>query len=165
MALNSITFANKSDINSNSSVADTNKIKAADVNEIKTVVNAAVTQVNNMTGSILWTNSSPTASFASQSITLSSSNYDILEIFYYDYTTNQRLMSQRVVKGKGTNLVALFDYNSKMYMGERKITYTNATQLSVGSCTSIIDNNAIAVATANQWCVPVYVVGYKTGLF
>lgn len=39
MAIQTITYSDKSYINENSSVADTNKIKADDMNEIKTVVN------------------------------------------------------------------------------------------------------------------------------
>lgn len=46
MAIDTITYSNKSFINENVGVADTNKIKDTDMNEIKSVVNATVTQVN-----------------------------------------------------------------------------------------------------------------------
>ena len=39
MAIQTITYSNKTALNSNSGVADTNKVNAADMNEIKTVVN------------------------------------------------------------------------------------------------------------------------------
>ena len=51
MAINTITYGNKSYINQNSSVADTNKVNAADMNEIKSVVNAnanAMGDLNNL---------------------------------------------------------------------------------------------------------------------
>lgn len=52
MAIDTITYSNKSFINENVGVADTNKIKDTDMNEIKRVVNETVTQVNENTTDI-----------------------------------------------------------------------------------------------------------------
>lgn len=56
MALQKITYANKTALQENASIADVNKITASDMNEIKTVFNAMVdafgalpTVVNNLT--------------------------------------------------------------------------------------------------------------------
>lgn len=45
--MQSISYANKSALNVNSSIADVNKCNAADLNEIKTVVNANATESGN----------------------------------------------------------------------------------------------------------------------
>lgn len=48
MSITKITYANKSAINSNSGVADTNKVNATDMNEIKTVVNNNADNIGDM---------------------------------------------------------------------------------------------------------------------
>lgn len=48
MAITKITYANKSALNVNSSVADTNKCNANDLNEIKTVVNLNADNIGDM---------------------------------------------------------------------------------------------------------------------
>lgn len=45
--MQSISYTNKSALNQNLSIADTNKCNAADMNEIKTVVNANATECGN----------------------------------------------------------------------------------------------------------------------
>ena len=52
MALNKITYTNKETINPQPSVADINKVTANDMNEIKSVVNGACTQVDTNTSDI-----------------------------------------------------------------------------------------------------------------
>ena len=185
MAINLIGYADKADINVNSNVPDTNKVKADDMNEIKTVVNSnsnLMGDVSTLTGStdivdylvdhtsatLLWTNSSMGADdyFNQQNINLSSGDYDVLEVFYYDYSKNKRFSSVRVPKGKPINLIALFDYNNKVYMGMRTLYYNNSTQLWANDCYAAITATALSnLTTSNQWCVPAYIVGYKTGIF
>lgn len=168
-----ITYENKETLNAQPSIADKNKVSSNDMNEIKTVVNnnddtlnAQGTLITNITGTILWTNSNPTGNFNPQNITLSSSDYDMLEIFYIDYQSTKRMMSVRAIKQKNILLNSLFIFNNGLYMGERPITYTNATTLSVEDCKKIIDNNSIITpANANNWLIPQYIIGYKTGLF
>lgn len=52
MAVSNITYLNKVALNENSSVADINKVKADDMNEIKTVVNNNATETSNNTTDI-----------------------------------------------------------------------------------------------------------------
>lgn len=185
MAINQITYSNKADINVNSNVPDTNKVKADDMNEIKTVVNSNATlmgDVSTLTGStdivdyltdhtsatLLWTNSSMGADdyFNQQNINLSSGDYDVLEVFFYDYSKNKRFSSVRVPKGKPINLNSIFDYNQKAYAGFRTLYYNNATQLWANDCYAMVTAGAFSNLTiSNQWCIPAYIVGYKTGLF
>lgn len=115
---------------------------------------------------ILWTNPNPTDFFNSQTITLNSSDYDVLEIFYTDYQSTNRYMSQRAIKGKNIILNSLFIFNSNMYMGARVLNYTDATHLAVEKCWKVLDAGSIISPTeANNWIIPQYIIGYKTGLF
>jgi hypothetical protein len=117
-------------------------------------------------GTILWSNPNPTSSFGNVTITLSSDDYDMLEIYYYDYTGTARVMSERLYKGHNSNLTALFLFNGNFYMGARAVEYTSDTQYLFGNARKIIDSGTVVsgVPTANEWLVPQYVIGYKTGL-
>lgn len=121
--------------------------------------------INGLKGEILWTNPHPNYAFASQNITLSSGDYDLLEIYYYDYTLTERVSSVRIPVNEKGNYSALFDYNGGMYMGRRTITPNSSTSITISDCYSLITNDAIIIQLSNDWCIPLYVVGYKTGLF
>lgn len=106
---------------------------------------------------ILWTNPSPTSSFTSQTITLSSGDYDFYEIFFtYSVSTSQYANGTKAVKGKGL-IGAIIGYGNSVLL-RRKVDYTDATHLLVASAYngSAIDDN---------YMIPIYVIGYKTGTF
>ena len=125
-------------------------INADNLNNIETGVSGVI-------GTILWTNPDPTADFSSQNIALNSSDYDVLEFVWLGIKTLSIVFSERVIKGHGTQ----FDYfqtTSTNTRASRRITYVNNTSYTVGDCN--ISNNS-----ANNFCIPLYVIGYKTGLF
>lgn len=113
-------------------------------------------------GKILWTNSNPTADFTEQDITLSSSDYDVLEFYYRSDTYGNRGQSIRVLKGYGVEFdmystaVATRSWRRRcIYVSDTKYHVENGIQLEHGTST----------ATHNEYCVPLYIVGYKTRLF
>lgn len=174
MALSKITYANKSALNPQPSIADENKVTDANMNEIKSVVNNAIDQVDanttnigNITGTILWTNPNPNNLFPAQSINLSNYGYDVLEIFYYDFNAEgkRNVSSTRAKKGSNINLMAIFQYNDHGYIGNRNIYYVNDTTLNVDVPVSIIQSDTFNRQAVQDWCVPLYIIGYKTGLF
>ena len=165
MALSTITYSNKSDINSNSSVQAINKVQASDMNEIKTVVNAGINQINNLTGKVLWTNSSPNNAFSSQTITLNSSSYDMIEIFYYNWNSQKYYSSVRTKKGNNISLQCMIRNGTYGYIGERDVTYVSDTSLTFSDNYTLIDGNLFSTGTNNQWNIPIYVIGYTTGLW
>lgn len=166
MAISTITYSNKVALNENSSVADINKVKADDMNEIKTVVNNNATETSNnttdisknttdianITGTILWTNPNPTSDFASQTITLSSDDYDMLEIIYITFNTNNQTSSVKILKGYNTRLITSLS-SGTVYT--RDYTYNSDTSYTIGNTTGGNDSNLY----------PLYIIGYKTGLF
>lgn len=166
MPISTITYSDKSDINVNSSVPSTNKVQATDMNEIKSVVNNNADVTSGLKGTILWTNPNPTSVFGPQNITLSSSDYDFLEIYYYDWIDTKRMMSQKVIKGKNILINAIFYANTNVFMSNRPLTYNSDTSYSVGNCVALYGSSTFLVDQAiNYVCVPLYVIGYKTELF
>lgn len=166
MPISTITYSDKSDINVNSSVPSTNKVQAIDMNEIKNVVNNNADVTNGLKGTILWTNPNPTSAFGPQNITLSSSDYDCLEIYYYDWIDTKRMMSQKVIKGKNILINAIFYANTNVFMSNRPLTYNSDTSYSVGNCVALYGSSTFLVDQAiNYVCVPLHVIGYKTELF
>lgn len=161
-----ITFENKVALNENAGVADINKVKADDMNEIKGVVNENYTeqqvtnqQVANITGQILWTNSNPTSGFNSQNITLQNSDIDMIQIIFYQAINILRFQSTGLIPIGESHLSTMF--NAKSYIRTFRIidnvlTFDDCnTYNSYNSADSTVNNNAI---------IPLYVIGYKTGL-
>lgn len=144
--------------------ADTN---ASAITTIESNVSALQTETAGLKGKVLWTNPNPNNPFNSQTITLNSSDYDLLEIFYYDYDSlsERGCLSARVIKGKNTTLQSMFRDGNDEFIGERKIKYTSDTKLSVLDNYSIVRANSFDRKVYNDWNVPIYVIGYNTGLF
>lgn len=166
--MSKITYSTKSDINT-TATPEVNKVTAADMNEIKNVVNNnddALTNTNvvlsNIKGTVLWTNPNPTSDFSSQTITLSSDDYDVLEFFYGYDTSGVRVVSERTIKGNGVQ----FDVYSTVVptrAWRRRAEFVSNTSYSIGNCTRMEYNQTSY--NENGYCVPLYVIGYKTGLF
>lgn len=122
-------------------------------------------QVNETPPKILWKNANPNTLFKAQTIELSSDDYDVLEIFYIDYQTSNRMMSTKVLKNHPGNLQACFQYQDHGYIGAREFTFTDSTHIKFVNCVSIIQQDALSRKATEDWCNPVYIIGYKTGLF
>ena len=166
MAVQNITYDDKSYLNENSSIADVNKVKDTDMNMIKSVVNNNATEtsnnttnISNITGQILWTNLSPTSSFTPQTISLNSSNYDMYEcIFYGSVTMADTLSTGRIPKGTNFFLLQTYNTGSGDRTRNRKIQYVSDTSMTVTEGTQAGETN-------NNSNIPAYIIGYKTGLF
>lgn len=158
-----LTYANKVALNENPEISDMNKVTDSDMNEIKTVVNnnddeliTINTKLTNITGQILWTNSRPTSDFSSQTITLSSGDYDFLEIFFCSnvQSENKTFEIRKTIKNYDVTLSTVVQ-NVNTY---RIVRFTDATHLAVESGYTGTD-------VQDRRCVPLYVIGYKTGIF
>lgn len=118
---------------------------------------------------LLWTNPNPNNAFSPQDITLNSDDYDILEIYYYDWSGDSNsykdLLVQRAIKGYNFLLHSQITYNDKAYAGNRRVTYVNDTTLHFQNTHGIIDDSSFNTGLFAKWNVPLYVIGYKTGLF
>ena len=115
-------------------------------------------------GTVLWTNPSPTSNFDGQNIALNSSDYDCYEIIYKVYKTEDYYInSGRTPKGHGKRIMQIAGTNNEgPYNYIRDITYNSDTSLTIGACNVYW---ASSTTTNNAQMIPVYVIGYKTGLF
>lgn len=112
---------------------------------------------------ILWTNPNPTSDFASsQDIILSSDDYDVLEFYFRSDVSGNRTEVVKLLKGYSCQIsmfsasIATRRWNRKLvYSSNTKYISENAYQLEQGQTTT----------AHNEYCVPLYVIGYKTGLF
>lgn len=119
--------------------------------------NTKIPSVKAVKGVILWTNPNPNANFDSQTINLSSSDYDVLE-FYYKYSKSiNYVLSTKIFKGQDARILS-FSSTTSPYIYYRNINYNTDTSYSVGNNTGLYNND-----NANN--ILLYVVGYKTGLF
>lgn len=165
MAVQTIAYGDKSYLNQNANIPATNKVQDTDMNEIKTVVNNNATEtanntanIVNITGQILWTNPNPSSAIsATQEITLSSSDYDVLEVFYIQVTNGNLCYSSRFLKGNSTRMRIHTADGTNIY---RELTYNNNT-----SYTIKLPYSDTTVGNINSLAIPTYIIGYKTGLF
>ena len=129
-----ITYQDKSATNVNASVADVNKVKAEDMNEIKTVVNG---NYNEFAPTVLYNNAS--GSNTSIVISDSAANYTYIEIFYGwgDGTTF----------GLSSELI----YNPNGAKANLKITALNNNYLYVASSLWTISGTSITLNSGEQW--------------
>lgn len=167
MAVQTITYGDKSYLNQNADIPATNKVQDTDMNEIKSVVNnnatetsKNITNILNLKGQILWTNPNPGSAISSATtITLSSSDYDVIEVFYLQATSSSggTLYTNRFLKGYSTRMRIHTVDGVNVY---RTLTYSSATSYIIQTTT------ADGTVTSPQiLAIPLYIVGYKTGLF
>lgn len=106
-----------------------------------------------MAGIVLWENPNPTDSFAAQTITLSSDDYEVYEIFYTGRGNTNGLISARSIKGRGTELNSAFVDGSLLF--QRIVTYMSGTSLK-------FENAYYGTSVANGYIKPIKVIGYKS---
>ena len=117
----------------------------------------SVRAVNEIKGQILWTNPNPNDAISSAlDITLSSGNYDFLEIITKQTATDNRSYVAKIPKGSDGRIYVI---TLTGICAVRNIRYNSDTSYTFGT---ISGGGETSDAT---WCIPLYAVGYKTGLF
>lgn len=117
---------------------------------------------NHFEGTLLWTNPSPTSATNNDTITLSSDDYDMLEIIYSMTNDTDMLMSSKTLKGCDCVL------NGGVYGGNGKAVYfrtisrTDDTHYNTNECNGVGKSSDF---TQNAYLIPRYIIGYKTNLF
>ena len=131
-----------------------NVIGASDTPNDKDVYSSNATKelINNVSSTILWTNPNPTTSFEEQDITLNDNieNYDEYIVLAKTWRNNTNIaLSTRVPISYGAPM--LYTENTNIY--QRFTSVPSVKTLHIGS------------SPDNSFLVPIYVIGYKTGLF
>lgn len=114
----------------------------------------------NLKGKVLWTNPDPTASmgYTAGGITLSSSDYDELEFWYYNNTANSVLMCAKTRKGGSAEIFYMDGFNGKLY--SRVFTRVYNYLYTINACYSY-GVGITPPLEANTMLIPAYIVGYK----
>jgi len=161
MAIQNITFGDKSDLTT-TSVADANKIKASDMNEIKSVVNNNATEMGDLYPVTLYSN----ASGDNGNITLSETagNFTFLDIFYKSnddvyqsvrvYEPNNKKVSLQMLRPTATSV-------SPFYMKSREISISNTSITSGFYVEVYMNTNGEFTILANNYIYITKVIGYK----
>ena len=104
--MSKITYADKVALNENPNVADVNKIKADDLNEIKNVVNANDDNIMKIAGKILYKN--PSGSNTTITLNDAISNYSYLEIYGFEIQGQSQVYTKYdTSSGKNINLYSI----------------------------------------------------------
>lgn len=106
---------------------------------------------------ILWSNPNPTEAMGITNITLNSEDYDLYECIYKSNINNTPLASVKSIKGSGFHLTVNDGYSNKA--ASRGIYVNSATQLTIEKA------YFSSTEEASEYCVPLYIIGYKTSLF
>ena len=107
----------------------------------------------------LWQNSSPTSSFASQTITLNDNinNYSYIEIIYrHDATYGRMLSTGKIPAGMTAMLMLMRHYN---YF--RLVENATGTTMNVGDCSYFSQYGNTSTTQANSYCIPYRIIAYK----
>lgn len=114
--------------------------------------------ISDITGKVLWTNSDPTISISRDTdITLSSSDYDILKVYYRLANNNNRLNVAETIKGYDFMLNAI---GAKGIGLRRFITRKSDTSYTINTYAG-----GSMEGDTSMYLIPIYIVGYKTELF
>ena len=138
------------------SLTDTSTDKALTAKQGK-ILNGKIAEI---TGTLLWENPDPSVSFENQTIDLSTDDYDEYEVFFKQTTTSSTVMS---IKGVANYSVLLQFVDGWANMVGARGVYRvadNKKQLKVE--VAYYGGNTQA---NNTYCIPVYIICYKTGLF
>jgi hypothetical protein len=105
---------------------------------------------------LLWSNPNPTETMGKTDIELASDDFDMYEVFYKIKNNSSTLQSVKSIKGYNCLLTSTNGYENKaisreMFWGTDKIV----TEVAYAGSTT----------EANNYLIPVYIIGYKTGLF
>ena len=109
---------------------------------------------------ILWENPNPLSPISSATtITLSTDEYDCYEVIYntsYTSSMTTYMSTGRIPKGLGTRLQMSYWSGSNIVLRDREIKYLSDTSLQISQSMA---------QDGDYVCRPMYIIGYKTGLF
>lgn len=164
MAIQTINYATKVTLNENTSVADVNKVKADDMNEIKSVVNNNANEFSNTLPVILYENE--TSPVATGTITLEDdiSNYSKVDITFINddnevsgvtiYNPAGKKICLSSIHGGGTQ------YYYVSYAGYITLNGTTGTY-SEGRTFTVSSNKTIFSVDATTQVKVTSIIGYK----
>lgn len=115
-------------------------------------INKLKTSFENLKGKILWQNNSISSPITSEkNITLNSSDYDFIEVFYKHNTSINYLYSQKIAKGYGSRL-GVESLDGIIY---RNFDFVSNTSYKISAI------QAASPTNKENMAIPLYIIGYK----
>ena len=109
---------------------------------------------------LLWENQSPTSSFAAQTVTLASDDYDfLLFIHRVNNGSTSPCNSLCIPKGQGGNFCVGGTSSNGVIGNDRRITYTDDTHIAYGDNNYCYGTNATSVSNTRN--IPYKIYGFK----
>lgn len=150
----------------NTSIGDLNTLNTTNKSSIVGAINEVYQ--NNVYSSdekIAWKNPNTSVNFNEQTVTLNTSDYDFLNILYYDYRANHRMLSVTIAKGENANLSANFLTENQLYMSTRQMDYVDDNHYKFNNCSSITNSNiTILNSSSPAQCIPAMIIAKKLNL-
>jgi len=138
----------------NTTIGDTEELKTVDKTDV-------VNSINSIMPTILWTNPNPNSAISSiQEIELANDSYDVLEVFYMQITgtsTSGLIYSARFLKGFSTRMRIHTPDSPNIYRG---LSYLTDTSYRIE-----LPYSSVTLQNLNSLIIPLYIIGYNTGLF
>lgn len=127
---------------------------------IATNVQDAIDELATSSLTALWTNNTPSAGMAANTtITLSSSDYDLLLVEFIPNTAGSQLTTKIIIKGHNGSLEAALATGGGTQANCRELTYVSDTEYTAGAGSNSTGAGAAAVATGSA--VPTAIYGIK----
>lgn len=154
---------NKSNIGDLLNLTTTTKSNLVDaINEVSQSITDGVVTSNNLV--LLWSNSDASSNFSSQTITLSSDDYDYLIWIFDYYRSGNFVVSFISIKGQGLypNYAGDYGVSGTYYVSSylRTVTYNSATSFAMSDCYCRYGNNT-GRYTENNRLIPIAIYGGK----
>lgn len=144
-----------------STMATTSKTVVGAINELSQQISDVDSSVEKRT--LLWTNGNPTATFSTQTISLSLSDYDSVEVVYKLHQGQQvNLTPQRAYKGEKTITVAasgVSGYFLGAFASIAREMQMSATGVIFGSASIVLGTGSWA--TDDRGLIPYKIYGIK----
>lgn len=161
------TLANLETTNKTNLVGAINEVntKTGDLSNLETtsktdLVSAINEVLNDVKGTILWTNANPTSDFINQEVNIANlNNYDEIKVIYKNSKTSsgQKVSDNYRDDVSVVNELEFYD-GANFYIRNYTLDFANNKIIFQES---VIPN----VAYHNETNIPIYIIGYKTGLF
>lgn len=133
-----------------------------EVNSLK--INERIAALEDKGATILWTNPNPDQEFSSQIITLSSDDYDFLDIYALGIAGSVYIFHTRLLKGYSTVLWQPIGEGEGGQIGYRMRNfnwYDSHSTFSVGNGLTKLAGTSTAAVIRNDVMVPVRIYGIK----
>lgn len=131
----------------------TNYYKKAEIN----------TLINNVKGTILWSNSQPASEFDAQYIEFEDDDYDMFKIFFSTSINSADTRSIDLLCDGYSNLSCI---DEDFYLCSREVNNRIDGKIRIEAAYRKDSSSSTnPTSSDNERCIPLYIVGYKTGLF